>query len=285
MMKKGVNVSLFWICLFFTTSCLKEIKVNLNDSDSRLVIEAELRANDSTVNVIISRTTNYFEPDALDLVNDASVVIWEENGASVSIPFVGAGKYNLTGFGSTYGKKYTIQVVHNGQEYRSSCDLLPPLTLLEPKIEILPGNVGWPGGFGEDGEPFFGSTSYWIYYRFLDPPGVGNCYKIIHTHNGIRYDELGQWQLGTDRFTDGNSVERPLLNFFNSKDTVLIELQSITQPIYNYYQQLQDAAYAATNAAISNPDFMWTNDALGFFSAYGYELQLVIIPEDENEDE
>ena len=60
------------------------------------------------------------------------------------------------------------------------------------------------------------------------------------------------------------------------KHTVILEMQSINETIYNYYHQLSSST-SAFNAAVGNPDYLWTNKALGYFSTYTYSLDTVYV--------
>lgn len=246
-------------------SCQKEIDVNLNESDPKTIIEANYIATDSVVKVIVSRSSSYFDVFEVDYINDAVVTIQEESGTEITVPFIADGQYELPGFPPNYGSNYTIRVSHNGIEYRAESRLMPVM-------ELLPSTTQ----FQE--ESIFSDEGYWVIYRFQDPPGLGNCYKLVPTYWGKRYDKFGEFSRGSDDLTDGNLIERPLLETFQVGDSVRLELQSINQRVYNYYSQLSGTT-SGFNAAVGNPDYFWTNNALGYFSAYGYSTDVIVITE------
>ncbi|MCO5259544.1 MAG: DUF4249 domain-containing protein [Crocinitomicaceae bacterium] len=251
------------VALFALFSCQKEIKINLNEANPKLVIEANYIATDSLVTVRISYTGNYFDEYSSNLVNDAAVFIKETNGSYTTVPSVGNGKYELANYAPTYGATYTIQVVKDGIAYESS-------SLLMPTMDFL------PAAYEYQEETLFSEAGYRVKYSFQDPPGIGNCYKVIETYRDTTFSKFGEFRFGDDRLTDGNIHELSIFKSFLIGDTVLIELQSINQAVHNYYDQLSTNTSAFT-AAQGNPDYYWTNEALGYFSAYGYKRQQVVI--------
>lgn len=256
---------LLFVVFFFAVGCRKEIDVDLNDANPKMIIEANYNATDSVVQVCISTTSSYFDAFQVNYINDAVVTIQDENGSPIVIPFTSDGLYILSNYPPTEGSNYTITVTHNGVDYTSSSQLMPAM-------ELLPSTVAFQEA------SFFADEGYWITYRFQDPVGLGNCYKLIATYGGKRYDRYDEFAKGNDKLTDGNLVERPLIEPFQIGDTVILELQSVNQKIVEYYNQLSSSS-SGFNAAVGNPDYLWTNNALGYFSAYGYSLDTVVVTE------
>lgn len=260
-MKKNVFYFAFIILTFF--SCQKEIDIDLNSSDPKMVIEANYIANEGKVRVLVSKSSNYFDVFQLSTIDDAIVTIQEESGSAINVPLLSNGTYELTGLTPNFGSNYIIKVSHNGVVYEATSKLLPTLTLLPSYTEY-------------QAQSIFSDEGYWIYYRFQDFPGLGNCYNLIPTYYGIRYDKFGEYTGGEDLLTDGNLVERPFIETFQIGDTVILELQSINQKVYNYNRELSSSGMA-TNAAVGNPNYFWSNKALGYFSAYSYSIDTVVI--------
>jgi hypothetical protein len=256
-------ISLLGLLVFLFTACQKEIKVNLNEADPRVVIEANYNATDSLVTVKVTKTVSFFDAYDEQLVASALITIKDENGNESLVPFVGDGMYVLQGLAPVMGATYTLKVVVDGVSYESKSKLMPTLQLLPSKLEFQQAS-------------FFQEEGYQIYFRFQDFPGLGNCYKLIPTYDGVRYDKFQEYSMGNDKLTDGNLVERPLFDKFQLGDTVILEMQSINEAIYNYYHQLSSST-SAFNAAVGNPDYLWTNKALGYFSAYTYSLDTVYV--------
>lgn len=260
-MTRNYFILILVLSTFF--SCQKEINVDLNESSPKVIIEANYIANDSIVQVKVSKTSSYFDEFSYNFIDGATVTIRENNGTETAIPFVVDGIYELHNYIPNYGATYTVTVNYDGTDYSAS-------SLLMARMDLLPSTTQFQEA------SIFSDAGYWIYYRFQDYPGVGNCYKLFYTYNGITYDKFREFSSGDDKYTDGNLIERPLIETFQLGDTVIFELQSINQQVYDYYSQLSDNTSGFT-AAAGNPDYFWSNEALGYFSAYAYSRDTVII--------
>lgn len=249
-------------------SCQKVIDVDLNDASEKIVIEANYNATDSVVIVNVSYTSSFFDTYTPSLVNDAFITITDGLGITTTIPSIGNGKYQLSNYIPTEGMTYTISVTHNSVTYVGLSELKPALTMLEPRTEFL--EVGF---FGEEG-------GYLVFFKFQDPLGIGNYYNVITTANDTIYNKANELVLGDDELTDGNLVERPVFfGYYEVGDTVSFELQAINKEVYDYYVELQTIAGGQSSAAPANPTYFWSNDALGYFSAYYYTKNGVKITE------
>lgn len=259
-----------YILLFGLTiiSCQKEIDVNLNDADPKLVIEANYTGEDSTVRVRVTMTSNYFSVDPNPTIDAAVVSITDYNGVSTNLTPLGNGDYILSNYAPTYNTSYTVVVNHNGTSYSASSYMPSPV----PLDPITPYFI--PGFFGAE-------AGYVIRWNFQDPPGIGNYYMAIVTYNGEVKDSVYQRYLQDDELLDGNSVSRPIGDFVNkyqTGDTLGLEMQTIDKVIFDYYDELISVASGGGQAAPANPTYQWTNKALGYFSAYGNSRQELVIP-------
>lgn len=61
-------------------------------------------------------------------------------------------------------------------------------------------------------------------------------------------------------------------------DTLQLDLQSIDQPIWNYYNTLNNSANSTQTAAPANPETNLTYPALGYFSAYSVRSKVIYAP-------
>lgn len=237
-------------------SCQKVIDVDLNNADPKIVIEANYNGTDSTVVVKVSYTSSFFDEFNQNTVDNAVVTITDGNGISTGIPSVGSGKYELANYIPTLGMTYTISVHHDGTSYSATSKLNTPLTMLEPTVEFFE-----QGFFGEEG-------GYFVYFTFNDPVGQGNYYNVIYRANDTLYNKVQNFILGDDVFTDGNLIERPIFDYFEVGDSISFELQAIDKKVFDYYTELQTIAGGQSSAAPANPYFFWSNQGLGYFSAY-----------------
>lgn len=263
-MKQLVAFSLLTLTLF---SCQKVIDVDLNEANPQVVLEANYTAEDSTVRVRVSITSNYFDASVSPTVNDAIVTITDQAGNVISVPSVGNGEYVLANYIPQFNTTYTMHVLYNGVDYEAKCYLQQPVPLEEITYEFAPSFFGFDSG-------------YFVYLRLQDQPGIVNNYIVQLSRNGEALDELSELLLQDDLFTDGNFLERPLFgpfDLFQLGDTVDMELRSVDVVVYDYYNEVIGIASGGGGAAPANPTTNWNNSALGYFNAYGNSRRSVII--------
>jgi hypothetical protein len=246
-------------------SCRKAIDVDLNEANPVTVIEANYTAEDSTVRVLITETSNFFSGDAEPTVDNAVVTITDQAGASQQVPFVTEGWYVLENYIPNYGTTYKMSVLSNGVTYTATCEmkaLIPQYPIFYEYTE--------PGLFNGDG-------GYIPAITYDDPVEEGNYVSAIITVNDLLLSDLNELTLNDDQFTNGNLVVRPLFGtFFDIGDSVSIEMRTIDKKVYDYYTELISLT-DPNSAAPANPDYQWENRALGYFSAHPSSRQWVII--------
>lgn len=247
-------------------SCQKVIDVDLNEANPVVVIEANYSAEDSTVRVRITRTSNYFDNSASPEVNNAVVTITDGSGNTASVNFIASGNYILSNYIPQFNTNYTLSVLIDGQTYTAQCTLHDPVSLFPIQYDYFDGFFGAEGGY----VPFV---------VFEDPAGESNYYSIILSRNDTTYNKLDDIFTQDDQLTDGNTVARPLFlsNFYQLDDSVHMELRTIDKKIYDYINEAQSISGGQNSAAPGNPTNNWTNGALGYFNAYSSSRQSIII--------
>lgn len=254
---------IFGIIVF--ASCTKVIDVDLNEANPVVVIEANYTAEDSTVRVSVTETSNFFSNEEEPTINNAVVTITDQNGSSQQVPFVADGNYVLTNYIPQFGTTYTMTVLANGVTYTATCKLNNPISQNGIIYEYLE-----PG-------PFSGDGGYLVAVSYQDPAAEGDYTAIYVTKNDTLYKELGEITLNDDVFTNGNLVIRPLfVDLFELGDTIELELRTIDKKVYDYYTELISLTNP-NSAAPANPTYQWENRALGYFSAHGSSRQTTVI--------
>ncbi len=246
-------------------SCQKAIDVDLNKANAVTVIEANYTAEDSTVRVFITETSNFFSGESEPTVDNAVVTITDQAGNSQQVPFASAGWYTLENYIPNYGTTYTMTVLSDGTTYTATCDMLPLIPQQTVFYEYLE-----PG-------PFSGDGGYLVALSYFDPIEEGNFVSAILTKNDTLLSDLDDLSLLDDQFTNGNLVIQPLfVRLFDLGDTVEIEMRTINKKIFDYYTELTSLT-DPNSAAPANPDYQWENRALGYFSAHPSSRQSVVI--------
>lgn len=247
------------ICSSFLFSCSKVIDVDLNEDVKGFVIEATLDGKDSTVTVIISNTSSYFDSFSIDFVNNATVTIKDGNGVSTNIPFFAEGKYLLNSYLPTDGMTYTMSVIYEGKEYTSTARLVEEVLQNTPSFEL------------RNPSPFDTIPYYDAFFSIQDQEGELNYYLISAEINNTSYDQLSAiYRISDSDFEGEVHVENFSPNNLIFNDSITYNIRSIEKKIYDYYEQLSKSVglLSAFNASPSNPNYLWTNQGLGYFSAH-----------------
>jgi len=263
-----------YILLFITFSillfsCQKEINIDLNTTNPKTVIEANYTAEDSTVHVKVTQTSNYFDGNSSPTIDGAAISITDKNGLSQPIIGLGNGEYELSNYVPIFNSTYTLSVVLNGTTYTAKSTLSSPTPLKDINYEFVPGFFGIEGG-------------HVCYLNYDDPIDTTNFFFALISKNGIQRNQVNDFTLTDDRLTDGNSISRPLFgpdNLFEIGDTIEFELRAVDESIFSYYIELQSIAggNGGQSAAPANPKSNWNNEALGYFNAYSNSRKSVII--------
>lgn len=198
-------------------ACEDVVEVDLDEIDSRLVVEASIlwqKGTDGKQQFIkLTQTTGFFEDD-IPAAEGASVMISTEDGTEIKFEEIKPGIYNTDEFQPELNAEYELEIIYNAEIYRATEKLLPVAS-----IEFVEQNNS--GGFGGD------NIEVKAYYT--DPPDEDNYYLAK-----FLYEDLSL-QIYDDEFTDGNLTFAYFTsdNLF-SGDEVQFELQGISRRFYEY---------------------------------------------------
>jgi hypothetical protein len=250
------------------SSCEKIIDVSLNDATPQMVVVGNLRQGAGDFNVTVSKSGGFYATGNPAKVTGAKITLQKNNDVPVLLTHAGNGEYKLNGYAATASNNYTLRVEESGKMYTAS-SFLPPRVMLDSiTYEFQPATV-----FVEEG--------YLIYCELNDPPGVKNYYRLILTVNDRLRNNGTDLFVFNDELTDGRHIKIPLfLSRFKAQDKVSIELVSIDEKVYKYFETL--ATIVNVNgqqpAAPANPLTNWSPEILGYFSATSSSAKTIILP-------
>lgn len=256
--------------IFLFSSCEEVIEIDLNSSNPQVVIEAQLQEGQHPFAVQISETTDYFDSAPTVFIDNATVLLSDNEGESINIPLSDNGRYEAV-VEAIAGKTYTLEVNIDGERYLAS-------SFLPEQVEIL----GLETQFQEANA--FLDEGYLLFTRFEDDPDRTNYYRFLHAVNDTLQNEGNDLQVLDDGLFNGGLARVPLFQkIFNSGEVVNVMLYHIDEASYDYYSSLsdivgEDGGPNSGSAAPGNPTTNWSNNALGFFSAYSVDTLSVEIP-------
>jgi len=243
-------------------SCEKIIVVDLNDVESKMVIEANVDDEGGPYQVRLSKTVNYNESNNFPAVTGAIVTLTDSEGNSEVLTESTAGYYLSTTIDGVSGRTYTLDIAVDGNILQSSSKM----ALNTPIDTILI----------EEG--FFGSFRY-LSVVYQDDPNEVNYYRFIKVINGITKKDIN---LATDQLNNGELVSAALF-FFGSDslktgDQIEIIMHGIDKVNYDYLRTLNEVINQGVSATPANPLSPFSPTALGYFSAHSVSRKTIIIP-------
>ncbi|MEM1321571.1 MAG: DUF4249 domain-containing protein [Bacteroidota bacterium] len=254
--------------LVILQSCEKIIDVDLKDTPSQIIIEAPLKVGTHDFVVSITKSTDYFGAEPQDIVENAVVILTDDNGNATNVPYVVNGQY-ITSVTAEAGRTYQLEVSVEGATYEAT-------SFLPERIEIVELITDFQTAGIVDDE------GYELSIRYNDPANVPNYYRVVHTLNGVLQNETSDLQVMNDDFNDGVLTKAPLLtDIFDEGDTIAIELIHFDRPSFDYFNSLvsiigDGGAFGGGIAAPGNPNTNWSEGALGYFSAYNSDTAVVV---------
>lgn len=278
MIQKKHACLLFFTLLVFS-ACEKVIDIDLEDAEPVLVIEGNISSISSRHYVQVQYSVPFSSAVSGTPVSGARVTVREElvdandrgnsshsylgwNREGVDFPYeeVRPGLYEIRNFHALPGRKYTLNVAHDAENYTASSIMPEPLPI---------------DSVGTVLNTFFGEERKSAAILFQDPPNEPNYYRYLMTING---EPSNMIRVFNDRFNDGRMVQRNLMDFdveFVTGDSVWIEKQCIDEHVYRYLSDIR--SNNPGTAAPANPTSNFNNGALGYFSAYGATRVALII--------
>lgn len=243
------------------TSCRKEITLDLENEDHKVVIEAIIDQGPGPHTVRLSRSLAFEAPNTFPLISNASVTLSDDLGHSEQLTETAPGSYTTTTLLGDQLRIYRLNATVDGTTYSAQCNM--PVAVTMDTLLI-------------DSFPSFGSYTRVLVPGYVDPAGIANHYRFTVFVNGKKQEGIN---LENDRFTDGNMVLQPLfLNDveLNSGDVVQVTMECITSEVYDYFFSMaQNVGNAATPA---DPLSNISGGALGYFSVRTTSSRTVVLP-------
>lgn len=254
----------FGLLIISATSCEKVINVDLEDSDTLLVIEGVINNRTDTQFVKITSSVRVGDASVFPGVSGATVTVTDDHGGSYTFRERAPGIYSSRRLRGVENFTYNLKVLHNGKEYTAQCKM---------PAQVNVDSVGFLK------TTFFGRERLSIQLLYQDPIAVRNYYRFIMDINRVKNNTIFVF---SDDFTDGKQVKRELADpdvEIKSGDEISIEMQSISQPIYKFWEGLsQNESRGGASITPGNPVSNISNGALGYFSAQTSQVKSTIVP-------
>lgn len=253
----------FLFLLVFISSCRKVIDIDLNSTNAKIVIEANISDEAGPYTVKLTKTVNFSEANNFPAVSGALVKISDDAGNSEFLTETSTGIYITNGIQGIPGRTYTLEVVAEEETY-ISVSKMPVATNID-SLAVQ--------------ESFFGNRKL-VYVYFKDSAGVTNQYRFVQVVNDAARNDM---PIMDDSFQDGENLQFAFFggeDSLSAGDSVKVFLQSIDKGAYEYFRTLAlltgDGGGPPSDTP-ANPISNISNGALGYFSTYAVRSNTIVI--------
>lgn len=261
---KKITSTLFVIVLSLV-SCQKIIHVNLKNSASVLVIDADM-SNVYGLNVRLSKSVDFYADNDFPTVNNAIVILQNLKTNKIdTVPLESDGLYFLHKK-PVVGTSYQLSVIVDSVTY-TAISTMPDIT--------VPDSITFVKKYS------FGEHIITSKVNFQDKAGVDNYY--LFKQYILRSKKVSFFPF-SDRLSDGRYIHYNLLNdsaYISEGDSVTVNMQCIDKNVYTYYSVLanisaDDNGFGAASPA--NPPSNIVGNALGVFSVHSDYFKKMRVP-------
>ena len=195
-MKFKISFLIIFLFLFFS-SCQDVIELEVPDGEVLLVVDGWLTDLEGEKQILLSTTANYFDNSRTPKVENAMVVLFDQNGAIDTLEESTPGTY-ITNYQGVVGKTYHIYIrTISGEEYESNPEVLKFVSAI----------ADVHAEFRE--ETTFEDEGYYVSIDTEEPLGVGDFYRWKQYVDDTLLNEPFDLLYASDEFVDGN----PIINF------------------------------------------------------------------------
>ncbi|MEM7373695.1 MAG: DUF4249 domain-containing protein [Bacteroidota bacterium] len=264
-MKSIINFFAIGALAILIVSCQQIVELEIEDSEKKVVIAAELQAGTHPFEVLISRSSLYYESDTNVFVENAIVILSDDFGLSQLIPHTADGLYSANVVGEA-GNTYTLSVEVDDLSYTAQSTMpyvIPLINLTTRSSSQPPNQVGTR-----------------VSYSFKDSVGIMNYYRVRHSVDGEL--QSTEPRFFNDGLQDGQLITRSIRRgVYQTGQEITVELIHMNESNYDYLYTLDEIIGEnrfSNSTSPANPITNWSNGALGVFNTYNIDTMTVVIP-------
>lgn len=269
---KKMKKFIFFLVILGFNSCESEIDIDIKDSESQIVIEANVSTITDASKVKITKTMNLDDPLPYPLVSDALVTVTDNNTNEVLIlSETESGIYENLNLIGVDEHNYILDVIIDEEIYTSS-STIPQNVVLESLEQI--GEASDTNGSGGPGSPNRSDENIAeIIPVYNDPEEFTNFYQFVITRNDSILSDVF---IQSDFAFNGLENSRSLKIETNKGDILQIDMQCIDEAVYDYLLSLSKNINQSS-ASPTNPVSNISNNALGYFKAQTSSKRMIIV--------
>lgn len=260
-------------------SCEENFKLDLKQTESKIVIEGLVTDNAKLQSVRITKTSDFYSVGASPKVTNAKVTVSDDAGNTIN--FIhnprnhpdSAGTYiPEVSFAGQIGRTYSLKTEVDGKVYEATDKLVNVLPIDSLETEIDPREFKKPAKTGK-------------YYEVLmfarEDQSVKNFYLFkFYRNDSLTYDNDTDIYFSDDEILAENINGVPAPIYYGKGDKARVEIYSLSNVGFMYYNDLvtllnNDSGMFSPIPA--TPRTNMTNGALGFFQVSALSQEEIMI--------
>ncbi len=235
------------IILITTFSCQDVVDVDLETSKERLVIEALINWEESTLGneqtIKLSKTSSFFNNEDFPINNATVVVKNTDTNEEFEFILTENGLYKTTNFVAIENANYELTVNYNSEVYKANSALL-----VSPIIADITQSI-------EEG---FSTEDPEVNIFFQDFINQEDFYRIVFNVDRIDNEEeddiINDSFIFNDSFSEDNLIDLFYEDeYFQTNDEITMTLSKITEQFFDYLDKLELQADSGIGPFASPP--------------------------------
>lgn len=225
------------LAILVSWSCVEIIELELPQSDLKLVIEGKLLNEESIQTIKISESLNYYDSSDLSPYEDAKVHLMDHHHNTIQ-SFIYSKEDSLYKSASplqlAVGKEYFLQIEAKGEILEAKGKIFKNATL--DSLFYLSAKE-----LKSFGKPVFGDGYFMFVNGELNNHGI-EYFKLDLTVNGYFRNGKNDFtnSILTSEYFGKKFQALPIPGSFEEEDAVVLELYSINEDVYQYFDQFRN---------------------------------------------
>ncbi len=249
-------------------SCEEPIDLKHGTADPLLVVNGKITDETGPYQVTLSKTIDFSEKTGETSVENAIVVLSDNQGNSETLQHTENGVYETNTMQGVIGNTYRLEVQYNNKSYEAASTLLP-ISNIDTLIY----------DFGDTEDEDSEDETLLLFAPVTDTDQI-NYYAWELFSNDSLVNKLAEETIvGSDEFF-GDSLAVEFEYGFRLNDTIRVEMSSITKEVYDYLVgigEVIDNDGGLFSPPPVNPPSNISNGALGVFVASAVSKKSIII--------
>lgn len=218
--------------IWISWGCQEIVDIDLNQSEIKLVVEGKLINEQTFQKIKISQSLNYYDTTGFAPFTEAEVSLWDaQNGLIDSFLYSPQDSFyhSSTPIELVIGEKYKLQIEAKGELLEATGEILENATL--DSLYFLSAEE-----LKNMGQAVFGEGYFMFVNGSLNNTGT-EYFKLDVTVNDTLRNSRGNLSnsiLSSD-LLGKEFRDLPVPGAFKEKDTVMLELYTLNEDVYQYY--------------------------------------------------